>query len=309
LTGSWARRGRLLEGPPDRPWAASHAALPAVGAIDGGGFDLYFSPRDSDGRAHVARARVESGDDPGDLELQGVDGEPVLSPGALGAFDDSGVTTSWVTSHAGREHLYYTGWTRGVSVPFYFYVGLAVSDDGGKTFHRASPAPVLERNDVDPLLTASPCVLVEGGTWRMWYVSCVRWAEVDGEPRHWYHVKYAESDDGVRWSRSGVVCIDFKDESEYAIARPCVVRDGSLYRMWFSARGDAYRLGYAESRDGISWERRDADAGIEPSQSGFDSEMLAYPLVFDFNGRRHMLYNGNGYGATGIGHAVLEEDA
>lgn len=293
-----------MDGPPERPWAVSHAALPTVSHAGEHGFDLYYSPRDGDGRAHIARARVDA-----DLHVAAIDDEPALAPGRLGAFDDSGVTSSWITSHAGREYLYYTGWTRGVSVPFYFYVGLAVSEDGGQTFERVSRAPVLERSDVDPFLTASPCVLVEDGRWRMWYVSCVRWAIEDAQPKHWYHVKYAESDDGVHWSRDGTVCIDFKDESEYAIARPCVVRDGDLYRMWFSARGDAYRLGYAESRDGISWERRDAEAGLKPAAAGPDSEMIAYPLVFDFKERRHMLYNGNGYGATGIGHAVFEERA
>jgi hypothetical protein len=32
--------------------------------------------------------------------------------------------------------------------------------------------------------------------------------------------------------------------------------------------------------------------------------MQAYPVVFDHLGVRHMLYNGNGYGETGIGYAV-----
>jgi len=138
----------------------------------------------------------------------------------------------------------------------------------------------------------------------MWYVSGTGW-ENGPEPRHRYHLKYAESDDGVRWRRDGTVCIDYRDESEYAIARPCVLRDGERYRMWFSSRGDAYRLGYAESADGLEWERLDDQAGIEPSGSGWDSEMVEYPWVFDHGGERHMLYNGNGYGATGVGHAVL----
>ena len=33
--------------------------------------------------------------------------------------------------------------------------------------------------------------------------------------------------------------------------------------------------------------------------------MQAYPFVFDHAGQRHLLYNGDGFGATGIGHAVL----
>jgi hypothetical protein len=191
-------------------------------------------------------------------------------------------------------------------VPFYFYIGVAVSDDGGETYRKLSIAPLLERNSIDPYLTASPSVLVEGGVWRMWYVSGTGWEVKDGQPRHYYHIKYAESSDGIDWSRKGIVCIDYQSEDEYAIARPCVIKEGSLYKMWYSHRGKNYRAGYAESSDGLRWERKDAESGIEVSDSGWDSEMIAYPFVFHDQGKRYMLYNGNGYGKTGIGLAVLD---
>jgi hypothetical protein len=105
------------------------------------------------------------------------------------------------------------------------------------------------------------------------------------------------------------VCIDYGSDDEYAIARPCVVKTGDGYRMWYSYRGDAYRIGYAESADGLEWERKDAEAGIDVSSEGWDSEMIEYPFVFEFGDDLFMLYNGNGYGATGIGLAVLDSDA
>jgi hypothetical protein len=74
--------------------------------------------------------------------------------------------------------------------------------------------------------------------------------------------------------------------------------------MWYCSRGDAYRLGYAESADGVTWVRDDDVAGLPPSRNGWDSEMICYPAVYDRNGRRYLLYNGNGFGATGIGYAV-----
>jgi hypothetical protein len=296
----WEKRGLVIEPPRARPWAASHAAVPTVDAGPDGVY-VYFTTRDSDGRGHVARAEV-------DLEAGVVvryDDEPVLSPGPLGRFDDSGVMSSCIVRRDGAVYLYYVGWLRGVTVPFYTYTGLAVSRDGGERFERVSPAPVVDRSRVDPYMAHSPCVLAEDGVWRMWYSSATEWRLEDGRPKHWYHVKYAESPDGLRWQRSGQVCIDFRDESEYAIARAWVLRDAGVYRMWFTHRGDAYRIGYAESVDGITWERSDEDAGIDVGASGWDSEMVAYACVFDHGGRRHMLYNGNGYGRTGIGHAVL----
>ena len=36
--------------------------------------------------------------------------------------------------------------------------------------------------------------------------------------------------------------------------------------------------------------------------------MMEYPFVYEHRGVKHMLYNGNGFGETGIGYAVLEED-
>ncbi len=184
------------------------------------------------------------------------------------------------------------------------FVGLAVSDDGGESFTRISRAPILERDSVDPFLTASPYVLVENGVWRMWYVSATDWRIRNGEPRHYYHVRYAESRDGIRWDRRGLVCIDFVRPDEHAIARPCVIRDGTVYRMWYSWRGDRYRLGYAESLDGLKWTRLDDEAGLDVSAEGWDSEMVEYPFVFPYRGELLMLYNGNGYGKSGCGVAV-----
>jgi hypothetical protein len=277
----------------------SHAALPTA-ERRGPRYRVYFGGRDARSRARIGAFEF----DPADPAISGVTDTPVLDLGPLGAFDDSGVTPSCLVEHDGRTYLYYTGWSLGVTVPFYLFVGVAVSEDGGRAFARASAAPILDRSDSDPYLTASPWVLVEDRCWRMWYVAGSGWECVDGRPRHSYHIRYAESSDGLRWTRSPRPCIDYASADEYAISRPCVVRDRDAYRMWYASRGAAYRIGYAESADGLHWTRKDAEAGIDVSPSGWDSEMVAYPCVFDAGGRRYLLYNGNGYGRTGIGLAV-----
>jgi predicted GH43/DUF377 family glycosyl hydrolase len=78
--------------------------------------------------------------------------------------------------------------------------------------------------------------------------------------------------------------------------------------MWYSYRGESYRIGYAESEDGIHFNRMDEKVGIDVSETGWDSEMICYPHVFEHNGEKYMLYNGNGYGKTGIGLAVLANE-
>lgn len=297
---TWKKRGRLCDGG-RIPWAASHAALPVVDAVPGGGHRVYFSARDDRGRARIGWADS-------DLSPSGawrVSDAPAIDLGPLGSFSDSGVTSSCLVTHKGAKYQFYTGWSLGVTVPFYLNAGLAISEDGGASFTPVSIAPILERNEIDPFLTASPWVLVEGGVWRMWYVSGLAWVTTNGKPAHRYHIRYAESRDGLHWDRRGVVCIDFKDAGEYAIARPCVLRDGSVYRMWYSHRGERYRIGYAESSDGVVWKRLDDCAGIDVAPGEWDGEMIEYPCVVDADGRRLMLYNGDDYGRTGIGLAEM----
>jgi hypothetical protein len=298
----WVKKGLIFSPGPTHDWLQTHAALPVVDQHEDF-HRVYFSSRDASGRARVGFLDLNLENEPA---IRHISPTPAIGLGPLGAFDDSGVTTSWIVNHEGRKYHYYSGWSLGVTVPFYFYVGLAISSDRGQTYHRVSPAPILDRSEVDPYLTASPCVLREDGRWRMWYVSGTGWEMKDDRPRHRYHIKYAESADGIHWVREGIVCIDYGSEEEYAIARPCVLKAGGIYQMWYSSRGESYRIGYAESADGIKWTRKDEQSGINVSDSGWDSEMIEYPYVFEYGGRYYMLYNGNGYGKTGIGLAVRD---
>jgi hypothetical protein len=69
-------------------------------------------------------------------------------------------------------------------------------------------------------------------------------------------------------------------------------------------RGHRYRIEYAESVDGLRWDRHRDTGGLEPSGTGWDGDMVEYPAVFAWRGERYMLYNGDGYGSTGVGLAV-----
>jgi len=146
------------------------------------------------------------------------------------------------------------------------------------------------------------------GLFKMWYISATEWVqeEQDSKPKHYYTVKYAQSQDGMAWKTSPHLCIDYQDE-EYAIARPVIFKEGDSYSMWFTYRGgtDTYRVGTASSSDGIHWQRDDKLA-LEVSDDGWDSEMICYAHPLRYKGSFYALYNGNGYGATGIGLALRE---
>lgn len=298
----WRKLGQIYCPSGQKEWMYSHAAVPIAEHIEGDVFKIYFSSRNKDNQSFTGYLLIDITRPQEILELSD---SPVIGPGALGEFDDSGAMATWLAHHDGRRLLYYIGWNLGVTVPFRNSIGLSISEDGVE-FKRYAPGPVVDRSMTEPHFVASCCVLPGLDKWRMWYLSCTDWRIRNGKPEHRYHIKYAESIDGVSWIREGVVAIDYSDDSEYAISRPSVIRDGGCWKMWFSHRGSAYRIGYAESLDGIHWQRLDADCQIDVSESGWDSEMIEYPFVFDHDGSRYMLYNGNGYGKTGFGLAVLE---
>lgn len=298
---NWEKIGNVFKPTGNPDWMQTHCAVAFSEPLDGALHRIYFTTRDKQNRSHIGSF---------DLDLNAptkafnISPTPVLAPGPLGSFDDSGAMMSWLVKDGDRKILYFQGWNLGVTVPFYNSIGIAVSDGDGE-FHKISRAPSLGRDEVDPFFCGNPCVLKDGAVWRMWYLSCERWEQVDGQPKHYYHLKYAESTDGIDWKKSGIASIDFKSDEEYAIARPCVIKENDTYKMWYCYRGDRYRIGYAESKDGIHFDRKDELVGLDTTEGEWDSDMVEYPHVFDYDGRRYMLYNGNDYGKSGVGLAVL----
>ena len=302
----WEKKGLIVK-PRKLTWMVSHAQNPFARYIKDSVYRIYFAGRDKFNRAHGGWTDVDI-DNP--QRQMGMSREPILKLGDLGCFDDSGVMPSCIVEYDGKEYMYYTGWSQCVATPFSFFIGLAISEDGGKTYTRYSKAPVLGRSKSDPYLTCSPWVVIEDGLWRMWYVCGTGWtvSQNDIKPKHYYHIRYAESSNGLEWKREGIICIDYRDD-EYAIARPVVYKDGNLYKMVYCYRGgyETYRAGYAQSHDGIEWVRKDNEAGIDVSEIGWDSEMICYPFVSSYNGKEFMLYNGNAFGRDGIGLAFSME--
>jgi predicted GH43/DUF377 family glycosyl hydrolase len=299
----WTKLGLVFC--PDRnfPWMQTHAAGPFAEPISGDHFRIYFGCRDAEQRTHIGTVEVDLNRPDRVLELSP---EPVVAPGEPGLFDDSGTSMGCLVREGDTRYLYYLGWNLGVTVPWRNTIGVAISRDGERGFRKASRAPLLDRSDADPFSISYPWVMKDDGRWRMWYGSNLAWG---AKPESMAHViKQADGRGPLEWTRRGDIAIPAKSDAEYAISKPCVVKDNGLYRMWYSHRGDTYRIGYAESPDGSRWTRRDEAVGIEVSPSGWDSESIQYAHVFRHRGRLHMLYNGNHYGKTGIGLAVCESE-
>ena len=300
----WIKLGCIFS-PPKSGWMFSHAQNPFPESLGGGNFKIHFASRD-----HLNRSRggffifhIEKPNEILDVSLI-----PTIELGPLGAFDDAGVMPSSIVNNGSSSLMFYTGWSRTVDVPFAFHIGMATSYNSD-IFNRISNAPVLGRNYFDPYIVGSPYVLIENGIFRMWYVSCTKWIKNEEmvKARHYYTIKYAQSSDGIHWVCTSDLCLDYR-ENEYALARPVVWKSQYGYEMWFTVRGglNTYRIASALSLDGVKWSRSDDSLNVDPTPGEWDAEMICYAHPIFYNDKHYMLYNGNDYGATGIGLAVLE---
>ncbi len=305
INKKWKKEGLIFSPDTNVPWMRSHASLPTPLKLEGSRCRVYFSSRDARNRSHVGYFDMDLDDLARPVE---VSSRPVLEPGPLGHFDDHGIYAASAVRDGGRVYLYTIGWNPGPTPPlFTAAIGLAVSEDGGVNFRKLSAAPIMGRSEHDPCLVTSPFVMKENDRWRMWYVSGYRWEETDKGLHSHYHIKYAESGDGVQWRRDGVVSLDHAVPEEKNIARTWVRKGDDGYEAWYSFdRGKGYRIGRAESEDGIQWQRKDENTGIAVSAEGWDAAAMAYPAVIGHEGRQFMFYNGNAFGKDGIGLAVMD---
>ncbi|MDP3229888.1 MAG: hypothetical protein Q8N13_18220 [Acidovorax sp.] len=295
----------LPEGRPQR--AHSHAQLPSALVLEDK-VRVFFAARDAS--QHSSVDFVDLSLDGERVSFSAYSEQPVLTPGGIGTFDEHGVFPASVVKHDQKYFMYYIGWNQGAEAPmFYASIGLAVSEDG-EHFVKHSVAPIMSRSIHDPCLVTSPHVYIDDGMWRMTYVSGTAWSrKADGTLQSHYHIKCAESQNGIDWRREGKVAIDYAP-GETNIARSWVTKLGDeTYKMWFSfvsAKIGKYRIGYAESSDGQSWQRNDAMAGIDADDDQ-SRDMICYPCVFEFAKARYMVYNGDGFGKNGFGVAVWSE--
>lgn len=303
----WYKKGLIFKTDHNQSWMVSHACVPTAFILSNNRIRIYFAPRNENGQSIPTFIEVNASNP---SELLYVHDKPIMQLGKLGTFDDGGIMPCSIIQSNEGLFLYYVGWNPGVSVPYRNSIGLAVSTDGGITFNRLFEGPVIDRNQSEPYFTASPYVLKEQDDWHIWYASATGFAIVNDKPEPLYVIKYGHSNNGIDWDRKNITCIHPKHPEE-ANARPTVIKENGLYKMWFCYRGsfdyrdgkDSYTIGYAESEDLINWKRMDELAGIEKSSEGWDSKMLAYPCVVQYNGDKYLFYNGNGFGLSGIGWA------
>jgi predicted GH43/DUF377 family glycosyl hydrolase len=300
----WQKKGRIYVPDGSMWWAKKYAFPPTPHFLNDEVLRLYVAFCDENTVGRIGYVDVLAANP---SEIVKVSTEPVLDIGRPGAFDENGILPTSIVPVDDELYLYYVGYQLGMKVRYYQFEGLAISKDGGETFQRRLKVPVTDRSDAEMLNRTSAFVRRRNGIFEMWYVGGSEWTTVGDKALPTYNIRYLTSDDGINWGPEGKVCIDYQNDDEHAFGKPFIIEDGNLHRMFYSVRtrSKGYRLGYAESTDGLSWERKDDEVGIDVSESGWDSEMIAYSSIVRHQDKVYMFYNGNNLGASGFGYAEL----
>lgn len=313
----WKKLGRIFNPveQSDNNWMHEYAQAPSV-VIFEKFIRVFFSSRpypDKNGQ-YISRLGYIDLKKNNLFEIINICKEPILPLGELGTFDEFGTYPASVIKLENEIRAYYAGWTRCESVPFNAAIGLAISHDNGETFTKLGKGPVLSYTPDEPFVLGSPKIRRFNNVWYLWYSSGRTWLSNDGKPQPVYKIRMAYSTDGINWTKHGKNLIEDVLEENECQASADVFFYKKKYHMFFSYRYNlnfreldrGYRIGYAVSDDLLNWKRDDVRAGITVSETGWDSESVSYPYVFELDNTIYMLHQGNEIGRNGFGLAQLE---
>ncbi len=331
---TWKRQRRLIEPPKDHPLWKSHCQYPVVQKLSADLWRLHFVGRDMVNRSNGfcidlnplrSMQVIKVHEDPticiGDVAKFGTVLEPLdqMPIGTVETAPIGGIGFSDFIEIDG-EKVAFGGIVRPLRDSRYSVELIRL--DAPNTTGRLAEDTILRRlfqSDwrEDSIFVGGKVLPFQGG-YKMWLAHGIGWnmaCRPNAEPH--YDIKQAYSKDGYEWvlDPKPVIAVNWA-AGESGHTGPTVIKTKDGYEIWYCTRGRYddpdpsarhYTIGYAVSKDGERFERKDsAFVFSNPPQPGdWDYDMQAYPFVAQADdGELHMFYVGNGYGQAGLGYAT-----
>lgn len=305
---AWRKLGCIYCPDGTLDWAKHSFMTPVPRQVSADVVRVWGGFRDTDGISRIGWVDVARADPTHVLQTCN---RPALDLGEPGMFDDNGVILGDViVMPDGALRMYYVGFQLVRKAKFLAFTGLATSRDGGVSFQRLQPTPILDRAPQALFINALHSILPVEGGYRA-YISCgQRWQEIAGRTFPQYNCWTVFSEDGVHFDmRTATPTLDVEGQ-EYRIGRPRANRlaDGSYeMRVTSDTLSKRYACYRAISPDGLNWHRTGETELPRGDSGAWDDEMTCYPARLDTtSGESFLFYNGNNMGETGVGVAVLD---
>ncbi len=290
---NWEKVGQIYSVNNTNPLLLTHASNPLPIFLKDDIFRIYYTGRNKQNQSSVSYVDI-------DIVMNKIiydHKQTIVKYGDESSFYSHGISVGNMWVQESNRYVGFMGW----QVPD---GGHWRGDIGKFNLDTKEITMLLGTSEEDKISLSYPFVLKENDTYKMWYGSTINWTSENGEMIH--VIKYATSNDGNKWNHKGIA-IPYEIGKAQAFSRPTILKLNEKYHMWFSFRsgdGTPYRIGYANSDDGQHWKIQDANISV--SDTGWDSEMVCYPFVFQHKEKIYMLYNGNNYGKHGFGLAICK---
>ena len=226
-------------------------------------------------------------------------GNPVLNPGATGAWDDRLIVNPTVLSAGSEYKMWYCGYSDGSLSR----IGYATSSNGVE-WTKDSGNPVLDQGSSgawDDNRINYPYVLFDGSEYMMWY---------GGDDGSNWRIGLATSPDGISWTKhAGNPVLDLGPDGSWDdewIDCARVHFDGTEYRMWYTGYdGSHFRVGLAASPDGFAWTKYIGNPVLDLGPSGaWDDANIGYHSILFDGSEYKMWYSGDDDSSWRIGLAT-----
>jgi hypothetical protein len=230
---SWHNHGRVLNGS-DNSWEPVLSRASVV--LDEGTYEMWYtgySPSEQFGR--IGYANSSDG-----ISWTKYEGNPVLTPGGNGGWDDWNVFSPTVVKDGSTYKMWYVAQDSQYSP---LRIGYANSSDGiSWTKYEGNPVLTPGGNGGwDDTHVSQPFVMKDGDRYDMWYVGSLPDAAKIG---------LATSNDGVSWTKyAGNPLLTTGDGGLWesrSVVLGSIVFDGITYKMWYEGQtGIESRIGLA----------------------------------------------------------------
>ena len=192
---------------------------------------------------------------------------------------DQGTYKMWYAAHDGNS----------------WKIALAISNDKINWIDYSNNPVLTPNNDGIENHTHTPAVVKDRSNhYFLYYTSSPDDAST-------FEIKVSESADGINWEKRANPVIIGEKPWEKNVANPTVYFDGKKYHMWYIGAGinSGWQIGYAQSLDGIVWEKYQNNPLNIPSLGH-----VGAPEVKFIDGQFHMFYHTGEGSPNEIYHAI-----
>ncbi len=218
-------------------------------------------------------------------QVTALEANPVLSPGAAGAWDSQDVLNPSVIQFGGNLINYYSGWDGTV-----WQTGYATSTDNGLTWNKRA-TPVLSIGDwTTQYIAANGSNIVVNGQMFMYFQG----ESADGHQQ----IGLATSPDGINFTMQPNPVIAAGPAGSYDdlyTSDPYVLQVGNQYWMYYSAvtHDYSFTMARATSTDGVNWTKDAQPLFANGAPGDFDDVGDAEPSIVYQDGLYFMIFTAN----------------